>query len=271
MATPILTTLTTLMYLAAAILLYRGLVTADSKKQTTALILTIIGLLSHGGLIAGGWQASGSLEVGWLHILSACAWVMVLVVVGGRIFRQQVFDAALVALPLAAVVVAADGFLPLRGIPLESISTETKIHVISSVLAFGLLGIGAVYAVFIAVLDHFLRRHRLTALVRALPALDVLERLLARLVMLGELLLTVSLISGFLFIENLFDQHLIHKTVLSLLAWIVFGVLLLGRWRFGWRGQRMVRLTLAGMVLLLLSYFGSKLVLEQILGTSWQV
>jgi ABC-type uncharacterized transport system permease subunit len=65
------------------------------------------------------------------------------------------------------------------------------------------------------------------------------------------------------------EKHLVHKTVLAFMAWVVFGALLLGRWVKGWRGAIAVRMTLAGVALLLLSYFGSKVVLEVILGRSW--
>jgi ABC-type uncharacterized transport system permease subunit len=81
----------------------------------------------------------------------------------------------------------------------------------------------------------------------------------------GIVFLTVSLTSGFIFIENLFAQHLVHKTVLSILAWIIFTGLLIGRSRYGWRGQTAIQWTLIGFILLLLAYFGSKLVLELIL------
>jgi ABC-type uncharacterized transport system permease subunit len=81
----------------------------------------------------------------------------------------------------------------------------------------------------------------------------------------GFVLLTLTLLSGVLFVDDLFAQHLVHKTVLSIAAWIVFGVLLFGRWRWGWRGRRAVQLTLAGMAILLLAFFGSKFVLEVIL------
>jgi ABC-type uncharacterized transport system permease subunit len=77
--------------------------------------------------------------------------------------------------------------------------------------------------------------------------------------------LTISLISGFIFIEDLFAQHLVHKTVLSILAWIIFSGLLIGRSRYGWRGRTAIKWTLIGFVSLLLAYFGSKLVLELIL------
>ena len=59
------------------------------------------------------------------------------------------------------------------------------------------------------------------------------------------------------------------KTVLSLVAWAFFAVLLYGRWRYGWRGRLAVRGALAGYALLVLAYFGSKLVLELILGQHW--
>ena len=68
-----------------------------------------------------------------------------------------------------------------------------------------------------------------------------------------------------LFVENLFAQHLVHKTVLSLLSWLVFGGLLLGRWLRGWRGSIAVRWTLVAMGLLLLAFFGSQFVLEMLL------
>jgi hypothetical protein len=82
---------------------------------------------------------------------------------------------------------------------------------------------------------------------------------------IGFALLTLTLLSGVLFVHNLHAQHQAHTAILSLVAWIIFGVLLIGRWRWGWRGHRAVNLTLLGMVILLLAFFGSKFVLEMIL------
>jgi len=96
-------------------------------------------------------------------------------------------------------------------------------------------------------------------------ALTLTENLMFRLVAAGFVLLTATLLSGVLFVENLFAQHLVHKTALSIAAWVVFGTLLIGRWRFGWRGRRAVRLLLSGMAVLLLAFFGSKFVLELLL------
>ena len=100
---------------------------------------------------------------------------------------------------------------------------------------------------------------------RALPPLDTTEELLFTLLAAGFCLLSLSLMSGFFFLENMFYQHLAHKTVLSCTAWAIFGIVLFGRWKFGWRGKKAVYLTLAGFAMLILAYFGSKLVLEVLL------
>jgi ABC-type uncharacterized transport system permease subunit len=92
-----------------------------------------------------------------------------------------------------------------------------------------------------------------------------MEFLLFQLIGAGFVLLSISLVSGFLFLENMFAQHLAHKTVLAILAWMVFAVLLIGRLRHGWRGQTAIRWTLGGFLSLMLAYFGSKMVLEWIL------
>ena len=93
-----------------------------------------------------------------------------------------------------------------------------------------------------------------------------MESLLFEIIGLGYILLSVALITGATYIENIFEQHLIHKTFLSVSAWVVFAILIWGRWRFGWRGKTAVRWTISGFVVLMLAYFGSKLVQELILG-----
>jgi len=204
------------------------------------------------------------------HLLSLCALVVMVLLISSTLSRKSLYAAGLVALPIAAGVLMLDWFLPHSGFQMSEKSLGITVHMVSSVLAFGLLSIAGVYALFVFFIDHFLRRHHLVPLVRSLPPLEVLESLLFKTIAAGFALLTVSLLSGIMFINDIFAQHLVHKTILSIMAWLVFGVLLWGRWRYGWRGSLAVRLTLAGIILLVLSYFGSKLVLEIILGKSWQ-
>jgi ABC-type uncharacterized transport system permease subunit len=258
------------LYFLASILLYRW---AGSQAKTTrqaAIGCTFAGALFHALAFWHHWVVPGQPDVSLLSLMSLCALVIVLLLCFSIFARNSLFDAGLVTLPLTILILLVEWLLPTPPIPLDHASSGTSIHIISSVLAFGFLSIASVYALFAALIDHFLRSHHLNALVRSLPPLEILERLLFRLIAVGFILLSLSLASGLAFVSDLFAQHLVHKTSLSILAWLVFGLLLFGRWRYGWRGRKAVRLCLAGIALLLLSYFGSKLVLENLLGRSWR-
>ena len=146
---------------------------------------------------------------------------------------------------------------------------ELSFHVAMATTAFAFLTIGAVLAIAQVVVDRRLRSRRPLGILRILTPLESLESGCFHSILGGFALLTLALVSGAFFVENLFAQHLVHKVALAIVAWIVFGVLLLGRWRFGWRGRKALRWTLVGYVLLGLSYFGSKLVLENVLGRHW--
>jgi ABC-type uncharacterized transport system permease subunit len=132
-------------------------------------------------------------------------------------------------------------------------------------LAYATLGIAAVLALLLWAQERALRRREFRDWLRALPPLTELETLLFRTIAVGFALLAATLLTGVLFVENLLAQHLVHKTVLSVLSWLAFGALLAGRWRYGWRGAVAVRWTLVAMALLLLAFFGSKFVLEVVL------
>ncbi len=105
---------------------------------------------------------------------------------------------------------------------------------------------------------------------RALPPVQTMEALMVQLVVAGFILLTLTVVSGLFFTQEIFGQpfQLTHHTVLSLAAWLVFGLYLLGHWKFGWRGKIAVRWVLVGGILLVLGYLGTKFVLEVLLGRS---
>ena len=258
------------LYIVAAVLLYKSVRSRSDSQRAAAFGLAIAGAVIHAFVQALHWFGQPEPDVSLPHLMSLCALVIIVLLIASSISRRKLFSAGLVALPVAAGVLLLEWIVPPHEIPLTDASLGTAVHLVSSVLAFGLLSIAGVYALLALMIDHVLRRHHLSPLVRSLPPLEVLEDLLFKMIAAGFLLLTVSLGSGVMFINDIFAQHLVHKTILSILAWLVFGVLLWGRWRYGWRGSLAVRLTLAGVVLLLLSYFGSKFVLENVLGRSWQ-
>ena len=167
--------------------------------------------------------------------------------------------------PLAALLLGLDLIFPEQPRLLSTYNWQMSVHVLSSIIAFSLLNIAALQAILLAIQDQQLRNHNPQRLILALPPLQAMETLLFQMIATGLAFLTIALISGFAFIDDLFAQHLVHKTVLSLIAWIIFSGLLVGRIRYGWRGSIAIQWTLIGFVLLLMAYFGSKLVLELIL------
>jgi ABC-type uncharacterized transport system permease subunit len=201
----------------------------------------------------------GFLSVASLNILSIVL-VLLLTAITKPVEKLGImlFPMAASILGLDAVTNPAPHFLPIH-------TGGMAIHILASILAFSLLSVGAVQAILLAVQYSQLKRHPPKRLFLRLPSLQTMEALLFQLVGSGVVLLTLSLGTGFLFVHDVFAQHLAHKTILSMLAWLVFCAILIGRLRFGWRGRVAVNWIMAGFVLLLLGYFGSKLVLELIL------
>ncbi len=146
---------------------------------------------------------------------------------------------------------------------------ELSFHIAMATTAFAFLTIGMALAVAQVVVDRRLRSRQPLGLLKILTPLESLESGCFQSIFAGFTVLTLALLSGALFVENLFAQHLVHKVSLAIIAWIVFGVLLLGRLKFGWRGRKALRWTFAGYALLGLSYFGSKIILENVLGKHW--
>ena len=142
-------------------------------------------------------------------------------------------------------------------------------HIVFSIISYTLLADAATFALIMAWKERQVRRGRLSSLAARMPPIQALDGDLFIAIAAGFVILSLSIFSGLIFVSDLQMQRLTHKTLLTLSAWIVFGLLLIGRWRFGWRGMIAVRWTLIGFVCLALAYFGSRIVLELLLGRQW--
>lgn len=204
-----------------------------------------------------------------LHVFAALSLVSLgmaaLTVAAGRLERLEALG--VIVFPVAAACVLA---YALSGRPGAAggggaLAWPILLHAWLALLAYAALALGALFAAGLWLQEHALRRRRISGLVRVLPPLTQTESLLFRTLMAAFALLTLALSTGLVFVENLFAQHLAHKSVLSLLSWGVMATLLFGHWRWGWRGARAARWTLAAMALLLLAFFGSGVVYEFLL------
>lgn len=167
--------------------------------------------------------------------------------------------------PVTASMLFLDAYFPEKQHSLSMHSWQMNIHILSSIIAFSLLNIAAIQAVLLAIQNQQLKSHPPKRYIQSMPPLQSMEALLFQIIGAGLVFLTIALVSGFVFVSDLFAQHLAHKTFFSMLAWLVFLILLIGRRRYGWRGGMAIKSTLLGFLFLLLAYFGSKLVLELIL------
>lgn len=204
------------------------------------------------------------LNLAFFPTLSLLAWVVVLLLMASSI-TKPVENLGIVLMPVSAILLVLSWRGATTHILPQDAGLPLAIHVLLSLLAYGLLTLASGQAVLLAVQDRKLHKHHPGGFVRALPPLQSMETLLFQLIAVGFILLTAALASGFFFVDNLFAQHLVHKTVLSIIAWMVFAGLLWGRYRYGWRGRKALRWTLIGFSVLMLAYLGSKAVLELIL------
>ena len=170
-------------------------------------------------------------------------------------------------LPLAAVAVPLPALFPgLASSGAHAQAAEFKLHLALAMVAYSLFVIALLHAALMAVVERRLHQKH-PGLFANLPPLLTLEQLLFRVIGAAFVFLTLTLISGIAFSEVLFGRALRfdHKTVFAILSWLTFGLLLAGRWLYGWRGRTALRWTLTGFLMLLFAYVGSRFVLEVLL------
>jgi ABC-type uncharacterized transport system permease subunit len=248
-------------YLAATAVLVRA-VRADPESNRLPLWLVLPAIGLHFGAHALGWSHLNGPD---LHFFAALSLVALGMAAFGTLAAatQRMAALGVIVYPLAAVLVLLYQFAG-HG-HAQALDWRLQLHAWLALLAYAALAVSSLIALLLWAQDRALRTRQLHDWLRALPPLVQLEALLFRALGASFVLLSVALLTGVLFVQDLMAQHLWHKFVFSVLSWIVLAVLLFGRWRYGWRGKRALRMTLVSMVLLLLAYFGSQFVLQLLL------
>ncbi|MEO0576110.1 MAG: cytochrome c biogenesis protein CcsA [Pseudomonadota bacterium] len=238
---------------------------AAMRDRVLTSLLTLI-IVLHGASLAHDVLLNVDHGFGFADVVNVIAWLFA--AIGLYAALQQGFRA------VAGVVLAIAGILVAICLTIETgtgapLTWQLKLHAVLSLLAYSFLASGAVLAMASLVQDSQLRAAKVNRLSSVLPPLMATEQFLATLTTAGFVFLLMAITSGFVFVEDLFTQHLTHKSALSLGALVIFGLLVVGRRAAGWRGRRMLHLYLAGFAVLVLAYFGSKIVLEVMLDKQW--
>ncbi|PHH57313.1 cytochrome C assembly family protein [Coxiella burnetii] len=143
-------------------------------------------------------------------------------------------------------------------------SSYALVHVLLSIVTAGVLGVAGLQAILLAIQERLLRHRPHGVLIQKLPPLVSMEKIVFKTIAVGFLLLSFLLASSiYFFHEELWgNPFLWQKAILVVSAWVIFALLLMGRHFWGWRGRKAIYGTLCGVLLLILVYFGSKLLLE---------
>jgi ABC-type uncharacterized transport system permease subunit len=254
-----------------------GRASKASGMSTMGRVLLGVALLVHGVLLHTTIFPQNAMVFGFAFALSAMFWL------GAGIYWIESFffpldGLRLLVLPLACLA----SVMPLifGGVRVLSYAAAPmfKLHFLIANIAYGLFAIAALHAILMLMVEKRLQNMRgtstrhtsnswVTSWLDTLPPLLTLEKLLFRLIAAGFVLLTLTLISGVAFNEQLVDKafKLDHKTVFAILSWLMFGALLTARRVSGWRGRAALRWVLASFVALLLAYVGSRFVFEVLL------
>lgn len=232
-------------------------------------------LLAHAATLLWPWTTD-VFHFGFAYLLSAMVWIALLLIwVENRRVGLGRLPVLLTGLALGVVVLPL--VFPGQAFRLDQQAPLFVLHLVVGTLAYGTVFMASLQALLMAAAEHRLHPRRterssgLAAMLaqghQGLPPLMVLERILFQVISVAFVLLLLTTLSGVFFSEEIFGRPLPldHKTVFSLVATVFFGLLLLGRWLWGWRGRLAIRLTLGGFILLLLSYVGSRFVMEVIL------
>jgi ABC-type uncharacterized transport system permease subunit len=229
---------------------------------------TLLGvlLLLHAVAAFGPMLEGELVSLGVGRALAAVVWLM-LTIYWTCGFFYRVEGLQLFMMPLATLTLAFAQVFPGSHAVHDLHNPAFVLHILVSMLAYSLFAIGALLAILMLWLERALHARRSSPLLSQLPPLLSLEKMMFQVLTVGFALLTATLVSGVVFYEQVFGRSvaLTHKTVFGVISWLLFGSLLIGRHRYGWRGKVAIRWTLAGFAALLLAYIGSKVVLELIL------
>lgn len=243
-----------------------GQAPGNMAPQTPARWAMTAPLVLHGWLLSEAMFADGALSLGVGNAILAIAWLTVLVYWLAS-FHYPLNGLQMLLMPAAAACLLVAGALPATHPITHPGFSAFKAHLLVSLLAYSLFTIAALHALLMALAEHRLHDRMLSKMLRNLPPLLTMEALLFRIITAGFVLLTLAILSGVMFSEELFGKALTfsHKTLFAILSWCVYAILLGGRHFYGWRGRTAIVWSLAGFAMLLLGYLGSKFVAEIIL------
>lgn len=251
------------LYAVALLPLARGALNQAQVNQKLVVAFALAGGLVHLLSTLSSVFGANGVDLS-LFLIGSLIFSVAVVLVALSCIRHPLHSLLLILIPLAIIPMLTNTVT--EPTKVSSLSVGTGVHVLFSVLAYGVISIAAVCALVLYYCNYLLKHKQVGRQLRLLPPMETIDKLLFEMIVAGEILLSLSILSGVLFVEDFLGQQLAHKTFFSLVSWAIFGWLIIGHYRFGWRGAKAIKWTLAGFTALLVAYAGSKFVIEWVLG-----
>ncbi len=239
------------------------------KKQPNSWFIALVlglGLLLHSTILYQDMITPFGVNYDVFNLISFTSALMLLIVLICSTYRP-ILATTLIGIPLASAgLIVGFCFSQYQYSLIEKNSLGLDIHIILSLSAYAVLLMATLQSVVLWFQNRDLKnKHKTRFWVNLLPSYQAMESLLFDFLIAGFVLLTCALGLGFFTVDDFLAQHLAHKTAFSIISWFIYGSLLIGHYRFGWRGQKAIRFTLIGFFLLAIGFIGSKFILEMII------
>jgi ABC-type uncharacterized transport system permease subunit len=251
-------------YLASGIAAITATYTEKNVNKWTYLGLAAFGVMAHTAELASELIVEGMLQMSLLNSISVCVWMTISVILISAL-TKPIHNLFMFFMPAASAFLLLALLAPQLAAP-KAYSSGMLIHIFVSLLAYSVMIVTTLQAILVNVQSNHLHHHRFNSRISSLlPPLESMERLMFEWLMIGFVLLTLAIVTGGIYVDNMLAQHLIHKTALTIVSWGFYAVLLFGHFYLGWRGLRASQLIYIGFSFLLVAFFGSKFVLEYLI------
>lgn len=253
------------LYLSAAVLVGSRLFHHQGPNPKLTAIPAFLALTAHLYLLSLSMLLGDGTNMSMINVASLIAWLVTFTLtVASFSFSTAILMP--VVFSFSAIVVLMAFIVP----DIQSIKIHMQpaliVHITLALFAYGCLSIAVLYAMQLAYINNRLKQKKTSILHPSLPPLMTVETIFFKLLLVGTVLLALSLISGFIFLDNMWAKEQAHKTILSIMAWLVFLVTTIGHQKWGWRGKPVLSATFIGAFILTLAYFGSRFVREVLIG-----
>lgn len=254
-----------ILYALAVATIVPGLSAQSQIKTKTVSVCAAFAIVFHAWLLHDLIHSDTTGQnLSMLNVASVVSFIVSLVM-SLAMFKTRLWFLLPVVYGFSIISILASSFLPGTFITHFEDKPGLLIHISFALLAYATLTIAALYAIQLAWLDYKLKAKKAMVVNPNLPPLMKVERQLFNIILIGNGLLTLTLLSGYVFLDDMFAKGAAHKSVLSFIAWVIYSILLWGHYRKGWRGKKVTWFAITGATLLTLAYFGSRFVREIIL------